>query len=288
MSLPRIYACNWTLMPVMDTADMIRFAAREGFAGLELECGPLYFWPTVIGDAEADELKRLADGEGVALSVHAPDHVNPAGALPEDRVRDGELLRRLIDLAVRLDSQVVGVHPGIAAELFDLERRRVAFDTARFDRVTLMASARARAVETLAGWADQCAAAGLVLTVENEVHVRHTVAPTAAILRGMVETAARPNLKVNLDTGHAYCGGGLAEEFAALKDYIVHVHLNDGDTPGDSQHLPIGEGAADWAPLAPFLASFGGIIVLEIYAPTRPVEATLASRDFLLRTLAAA
>lgn len=288
MTPPRIYACNWTLMPAMDTAGMIRFAAREGFAGLEIECGPLYFWPTLVSDGEADELKRTADGEGVALSLHAPDHINPAGTRPEDRVRDAALMDRLIELAVRLGSPGLGVHPGVADELFDLERRRAPFDTPRFDRTRLMAAARERAVGTLGAWADQCAAAGLVLTVENEVHVRHSVAPTAAVLRAMVEAAARPNLKVNLDTGHAYCGDGLAETFAALKDWIVHVHLNDGDTPGDSQHLPIGEGVADWSPVAPFLASFGGIIALEIYAPARPVEATLASRDFLLRVLAAA
>lgn len=287
MTAPRIYVCNWTLMPVMDTPAMIRFAAREGFAGIELECGPLYFWPTAIGDAEVSELRRMADGEGVALSVHAPDHMNPAGAVPEDRARDAELLDRLIDLAVRLGSPVVGVHPGVIAELFDLERRRVPFDSPRFDRDALMTAARTRAVETLADWADRCRAAGLVLTVENEVHVRHTVAPTAAILRTMVEAAVRPNMKVNLDTGHAYCGGGLTQEFAVLRDHIVHVHLNDGDTPGDSQHLPLGEGDADFTPLAPFLAAFGGIMALEIYAPARPVEATLASRDFLLRVLAA-
>lgn len=283
-----LYVCNWTLMPAMGTAEMIRFAAREGFAGVELECGPLYFWPTAIDASEVRELRRVADGEGVGLSVHAPDHINPATPLPEDRARDAELVRSLIDLAVRLESPVVGIHPGVAVELFDLERRGRPFETPRHSRDAIMASSRARAVETIAGWADACADAGLVLTVENEVHVRHTVAPTAPIVREMVEAAARPNLKVNLDTGHAYCGGGLAEEFAALEDHIVHFHLDDGDTPGESQHLALGEGKADFAVLAPFLKSFGGIAAIEIYAPDRPVEATLASRDYLLRVLAAA
>jgi len=288
MAAPRIYVCNWTLMPAMDTAAMIRFAARERFAGVELECGPLYFWPTLLAGDEVRELRRIADGEDVGLSVHAPDHINPATSLPEDRTRDAELVHRLIDLAVALESPVVGIHPGVANALFDLERRRKTFETPRHDRAAIMADARARAVETIGAWADQCAQAGLILTVENEVHVRHTVAPTADVLRGMVEAAARLNLKVNLDTGHGYCGDGLAKTFAALRDYIVHFHLNDGDTPGDSQHLPLGEGEADFEPLAPFMASFGGIMALEVYAPTRPVEATLASRDFLLRALAGA
>lgn len=283
-----LYACNWTLMPAMDTAEMIRFAAREGFAGLELECGPLYFWPTAIDAGEVRELRRIADGEGVGLSVHAPDHINPATPLSEDRARDAELVRRLIDLAVGLESPVVGIHPGVAVELFCLERRGKPFETPRHSREAIMASSRTRAVDTIAEWADWCGSAGLTLTVENEVHVRHTVAPTAGVLRDMIEAAARPNLKVNLDTGHAYCGGGLAEEFATLEDHIVHFHLDDGDTPGESQHLVLGEGEADFAVLAPFLKSFGGIAALEVYAPERPVEATLASRDYLLRVLAAA
>jgi len=273
-------------MPVMDTPDMLRFTAREGFAGIELECGPLYFWPTTVTDDEARELLRIARGEGIDLSVHAPDHINPASLLPEDRARDAELIKRLIDLAVLLESPVVGIHPGVANRLFDLERRKAPFDSAKFDRAAIMNDARELAVETIAGWADLCAAAGLVLTVENEVHVRHSVATDAKVLREMVLGAARPNLKVNLDTGHAYCADGLAEEFDVLKDLIVHFHMNDGDTPGDSQHLPLGEGEADFAYLAPFLQNFEGIAVLEIYAPHRPIEAILASRDFLLQVTA--
>jgi len=39
---------------------------------------------------------------------------------------------------------------------------------------------------------------------------------------------------------------------------------------------------ADFAPLAGFMNTFGGALVLEIYAPDRPLEATLESRDFIL------
>lgn len=282
----RIYTCNWPLMPVMDTADMLRFTAREGFAGIELECGPLYFWPTTVTDDEARELLRIARGEGIDLSLHAPDHINPASHLSEDRARDDELIKRLIDLAVLIESPVVGIHPGVANEMFDLERRKIAFNSAKYDRDKIMGVARDLAVETIAGWADLCADAGLVLTVENEVHVRHSVATNARVLRDMVLGTGRPNVKVNLDTGHAYCADGLAEEFAVLEDLIVHFHMNDGDTPGDSQHLPLGEGVADFGVLAPFLREFTGIAVLEIYAPKRPIEAILASRDFLLRRMA--
>ena len=118
--------------------------------------------------------------------------------------------------------------------------------------------------------------------MENEGHVHHTVAPTAALVRDMVEATGRSNVKVNLDTGHAFINGGLKEEFEALREHIVHVHLNDGRTLGVSEHLVLGEGVADFTPLAGFMADFGGPLVLEVYAPDRPVVATLKSRDFIL------
>ncbi len=281
-----IYTCNWTLAPLMDTVEAARFTAKQGFAGIELECDPLDFWPTTLPQATVGELTAIGEAEGIGYTIHAPGDINAATALPDAQARDDEIFRRLVDLAVRLSSPVVGVHPGVAETLFSLERRGVPYATARFDRARLLDEARERAVETLARWGKQCAEAGLILTVENEVHTRHTVAPTAAILASMVAAAGREEVKVNLDTGHAFIGGGLAEEFAVLADRIVHIHLNDGREQGVSEHLPLGEGVADFSPLAGFMRSFGGALVLEIYAPERPVEATLESREFLMRVVA--
>lgn len=286
--MPRIFTCNWTLFPIMDTVAAARFTAREGFAGIELECDPLGFWPTTVAVATVDELAAIGSAEGIAYTVHAPDDLNPATALPDQRTRDDEIVNRLVDLAQRVGSPVVGIHPGVVEALFDLERKGVPFATERFDRDGLASDARRRAVETYVRWADKTAAAGLVLTIENEVHVRHSVAPTAEVLADLVTATGRDDIKVNLDTGHAFIGAGLAEEFEVLRDRIVHIHLNDGRAKGISEHLPLGEGVADFAPLAPFMNVFDGALVLEIYAPDRPLEATLESRDHLKGILAAA
>lgn len=280
-----IYTSNWTLAPLMDAVEAARFTAKQRFAGIELECNPLEFWPSTLPQATIGELIAIGEAEGIGYTIHAPD-INAATALPEARAHDDEIFRRLVDLAVRLSSPVVGVHPGVAETLFSLDWRGVPYATARFDRARLLDDARERAVETLARWGEQCAEAGLTLTVENEVHTRHTVAPTAAILASMVTAAGREKVKVNLDTGHAFIGGGLAEEFAVLADHIVHMHLDDGRKRGVSEHLPLGEGVADFSPLAGFMRSFGGAMVLEIFAPERPVEATLESRAFLMRVVA--
>jgi sugar phosphate isomerase/epimerase len=281
MSKPRVFTCTWTLLPVMDEIEAARFTAREGFAGMEIQCNPLGLWPTAAAPSTVDELVAIGDGEGIDYTFYPSDLLNPATALPEERARNSELIKRSVELARRLGSPVLCLHPGVATELFSLERKGVPFESDRFDRGRLLADARGRAVEAIAEWASTAAEADLVIPVENEGHVRHTVAPTATLLREMVEATGRDNVKVNLDTGHAFINGGLEEEFTQLRDHIVHVHLNDGRKMGISEHLSLGKGAADFSPLAGFMNAFTGALVLEVYAPDRPVEATLESRDFI-------
>lgn len=57
-----------------------------------------------------------------------------------------------------------------------------------------------------------------------------------------------------LDTGHAFVAGMTGQEQAALLrnhgDRIAHIHLNDTRTGEDDEHLPVGLGRVDFAPLA--------------------------------------
>lgn len=288
MTKPRVFTATWTLLPVMDPVEAARFTVREGFAGMEIQCDPLGVWPTTVAESTIAELAAIGEGEGIDYTFYPSDLLNPATALPEERARNAELIKRSVDLAQRLGSPVLCLHPGVATELSSLERKGVPFETDRFDREHLLDEARRRAVEAIAEWASTAAEADLVIPIENEGHVHHTVAPTATLVREMVEATGCDNVKVNLDTGHAFINGGLEEEFTVLEDRIVHVHLNDGRKMGISEHLPLGEGIADFAPLAPFMNTFEGALVLEIYAPDRPVEATLESRDRLNEILAAA
>ncbi|MGH7534862.1 MAG: sugar phosphate isomerase/epimerase family protein, partial [Gemmatimonadales bacterium] len=233
------------------------------------------------------ELAAIGNGEGIGFTLHEESVVNAATALPEERSADAEKIRRLAEVAARLSSPVLAVHPGVVRELDALERHGKPFATPRYDRDSLARHGWERAVERIAAWADIAASAGITLVVENEVHTRHTAAPTAEALAAIVEAAGRSNVRVNFDTGHAYIGAGLAAEFAALEPYIAHVHLND-NTSRVSDHLPLGAGKVDFLSIASFLATVDAALVIEIYAPDRPEAATLESRDYLLRVIAAA
>jgi len=271
----------------MGPVEAARFAARQGFQGLEIDCEPLDFWPGLVSEATLQELTAIGDGEGIGFTLHEESVVNAATALPEEASGDAEKIRRLVEVAARLSSPVLAVHPGVVRELDALERHGRPFATRRYDPAALLRRGWERAVERIGAWADIAASAGITLVVENEVHTRHTAAPTAESLAAMVEATGRPNVRVTFDTGHAFIGAGLMEEFTVLRRHIAHVHLDDNASK-KSDHLPLGMGRVDFAALAGFLATVDAALVIEIYAPDRPEAAMVESRDYLLRVLAGA
>jgi sugar phosphate isomerase/epimerase len=284
MSKPQIYASTWSLSPVMDPVEAARFVASNGFQGLELNCDPLNFWPGLVNEPTIRELAAIREGEGIGFTIHAHHTVNPATRLPEEREAYNDMVKRIMDVAVKLSSPMIGIHPGVINELYSLERHGIPFTNHRYDYERLAREGWLRSVETIQRWADLAATSGLTITVENEVHVRHTATPTAESLAAMVEVIERPNVKVNFDTGHAFIGGGLMAEFTALKSHIVQLHLDDNKGTV-SDHLPLGAGKVDFSAIVPFLATVNGPMVIEIHAPERPIEATLESRDYLLSIL---
>ncbi len=279
---PRIFAHCWTLLPVMNAVEAARFAADNGFAGLELYCNPLDFWPGMIAEATLAELCAIARGEGLSFALYGCSSVNAATGLEEFQALNDDTVKRLLDICGEIDCPILCIHPGTIGEFDCLERRGIPFHTERFDRDRLLREGQRRAGEALAQWADLAAPFGVTIAVENEVHTRHTAAPTAASLAAMIEVVDRANLKVNFDTGHAYIGGGLIEELEALEAHIGHFHLDDNSTPRASEHLPLGEGAVDFASIADVLATAEVALSIEVYAPDRPVDATLKSRDYIL------
>lgn len=279
---PRIYAHCWTLLPVMNAVEAARFAADNGFAGLEVYCNPLDFWPGMIAEATLAELAGIGRGEGLGFALYGCSSVNAATGLPEQQALNVETMKRMLDICGKIGSAILCIHPGTIDEFGCLERRGVPFHTERFDRDRLLREGQERAVLAFAQLADLAAPFGVTIVVENEVHTRHTAAPTAESLAAMVEAADRPNLKVNFDTGHAFIGAGLLEELDALKVHIGHFHLDDNSTPRASEHLPLGEGAVGFPSIAGFLATADAALAIEIYSPDRPVEATLESRDYIL------
>jgi sugar phosphate isomerase/epimerase len=242
----------------------------------------------MIDEAFLAEIDTIARGEDLGISLYGCSKVNPAAGLENDRTYNDDLIERMLDVCAKIGATILCIHPGTIAGFGYLERKGVPFHSDRFDREELLSDGQQRSVEAITKWADLAAPIGVTIVVENDVHVRHTAAPTVEALAAMVTAAGRPNVKVNFDTGHAFIGAGLIEELDVLKGHIGHFHLDDNSTPEVSDHLPLGEGTIDFPSIAEFLGTADAALSIEIYAPDRPIEATLASRDYILGVIAGA
>ena len=184
---------------------------------------------------------RVVELAGLPFTVHGPFlHFEYGSRSARHHQAAFEVHRRHLAVAAELGARVYVVHP-------DLQRKSRGWD-ARVVR-TLEAS-----FEELAVLQEEC---GVTIAVENLPFVRHTHfrAPGDLDLRG---------LGLSLDVGHAAVTGTLVEWLGDGRYELKHVHLhdNEGHVGGD-QHLPLGRGVIDAAPIMELARAAGAMVVLE-------------------------
>jgi sugar phosphate isomerase/epimerase len=184
---------------------------------------------------------RVVELAGLPFTVHGPFLHFEYGSRSSRRHRAAfEVHRRHLAAAAELGARVYVVHP-------DLQRKQRGWDP--------------RVVRTLESSFEELAALqeeyGVAVAVENLPFVRHTHfrAPGDLDLHG---------LGLALDVGHAAVTGTLE---AWLGDgahdlRLVHLHDNEGYVGGD-QHLPLGRGTVDAAPVMELARAAGVPVVLE-------------------------
>jgi sugar phosphate isomerase/epimerase len=184
---------------------------------------------------------RAVELSGLPFSVHGPFlHFAFGNRSARQHQTALDEHRRQLAAAAELGARVYVVHP-------DLQRRYKGWD--------------ARVVRMLEGSFEELAVlqreSGVTIAVENLPFVRHSHfrAPGDLDLKG---------LGLSLDVGHAAVTGTLeawlADGAYALKH--VHLHDNEGHVGGD-QHLPLGRGVIDAAPIMELARAAGVTVVLE-------------------------
>lgn len=228
-------------------------APEVAFKGPELDDLPGKSLETVAG---------LVAQTGQRATVHAPFFDLSPGAM-EPMVRE-VTLRRLtqsLQAAARLGAHLMVVHPG--------------YDRWRYPNLA-------------ATWTDHAAAtfAPLVALAEQydcRLALENIYEESPETLVGLVEQLDSPWFGHCFDIGHWRLFGRLSQErwLAAVVGRLLHLHLHDNRGVNDD-HLPIGEGLIDFAPLFTALADMPNLpsLTLEAHDPEQ-LQRSLANLDAL-------
>jgi sugar phosphate isomerase/epimerase len=196
-------------------------------------------------------------------SLHAP-YFADVPTYPKDVVvdtasmgeREFRLIRESIELAARLDSKAIVLHPG----RFDNDHE------ACFNKM----------ISNLKVLAADAEDSGVMLGLENkEGTSTGNLCCNAHELLLAVKEVNSDNLGVTFDIGHANltCGGDSTKlrEFArTLAPYVIHVHVHDNggvwtiEYDGD-EHLAPGSGTIDYSVLNE-LKGYKGIYNMEVFS----------------------
>jgi sugar phosphate isomerase/epimerase len=230
--------------PARPVADEIRAIADAGFEFVDLTLEPPAAWPV-----EAGEVGRLLRELGLSAVGHTSPHLPIASAFDGLRERVHELLRQCFAAFAEMGVELVNVHPDAMPSVIP------------------PAEVTRRNAEAVAALADDAAAAGVRLMVEN----MGRSFGTADELRPLFEAA--PDALFHLDVGHAHLGrrpkdpNRTAELAKAFGERLAHVHVHD-NLGFEDLHLPLGVGSVDWADVARVLrgAGYDGTVTIEIFS----------------------
>jgi len=225
--------------------EAVHFARRAGLNGFEVWADHPHAHPDETSNGSRKTLRReLADFARV--SVHGP-----LGNASLASINPGiwrESLRQYlgaIELASDIGAAILVVHPG------DLRDPRFFAGFARL------------AEEALGRLARRAEELGVMLAVENCGPYHAGIDRTAADLRSLITSAGSPQVRACLDVGHAAVNRNMSELVALFGKDIVHHHVHDNHGQRD-EHLPVGRGTIHFAPLAPILADYDGLVIAEV------------------------
>ncbi len=174
-------------------------------------------------------VRRALDAAALRPTVHAPFFdLNPGALDPLIRQASAQRLTAALRFAQQLNAHLMVIHPG--------------YDKWRYPN--LAETWGDLAAEFFASLLPQAAASDCRLALENIYE------ETPTTLVRLVETLDSEWFGHCFDTGHWHLFGriGMTEWLAAIGPRLMHLHLHDNHGSAD-EHLPVGAGVIDFAPL---------------------------------------
>ena len=195
------------------------------------------FQASDLASLSHNQLTSIADlfrERGLSITVHAPFmDLNPGALDPLVANSTGVRLRQSIDAAAWLQAKLIVIHPG--------------YDRWRYDRQPEIWLEKA--CEFFPPLLDHASCSGQQLALENIFEENPNT------LVSLIDYLDHPSLGHCFDIGHWHLFGSdfpIDLWLQALGPKLFHLHLHDNFGKADD-HLPLGTGQIDFAPLATYL-----------------------------------
>jgi protein FrlC len=251
-------------VPSYPLDEAVRRIARIGYDAIEIGCAAPHAWPSHLPAARRRDLRKLIEGEGLAVSSLLPapgggPGNNPSSVLPEERAATIAHYKEVVDLARDLGSE------------------RVIYIAGWRSYGVSMTDALDWSLAALVEIAKHAAECGVTICIEPTSADSNLIETAGQALR-LREQSRMSNVKVMFDTYHALYRNEVSSDYVyEMVPHMAHVHFADVD------RKPPGEGVVDWLGVMQALKviSFDGYLTMEIGFAARRVEPDRFARSAL-------
>lgn len=250
-----VYSSFPVWVPSYPLEEVIKRLARIGYDGIEIGAASPHAYPDHLTSDYRKEIRRILDGEGLALVSMLPAPGGGPGfnvASPNRLERDAALdqYRKVGDLCAEWGGTTLLYVAGWQV-----------FGTSRED-------AWAWSRDNLASLADHCTSIGITVAVEPTSADSNLVDSCDDVM-AMLRQVAKPNVKAMFDTYHTLYRNEVPTDYVhRLGEDLAHIHL------ADVNREPPGSGVVDYVSLIEALKTVGydGYLTMEIGFNRRAVE----------------
>lgn len=244
----------------IEIPEAVKKAADVGAQGIQVYATYGDMSPENLDGAKRREFLSLVKDNGLVISALCGDLGGGGFTHPEKNAEKIERSKRILDLALELETNVVTTHIGVVPSDSGAERYKIMQE----------------ACAELAEYADSI---GAHFAIE-------TGPETSLVLKGFLDSLNSTGVAVNLDPANLVMvtGDDPAKAVINLKDYIVHTHAKDGRqifykdpeivygmvkshivTGPSFEEIPLGEGSVNWDEYLKALSDIGykGFLTIE-------------------------
>lgn len=249
------YSSYPSWLPAYTLEETIKRLAKLGYDGVEIGAASPHAYPDFLSRQRRTEIKRVLEGEGIALSSMLPAPSggpanNPCSPYPEERAYTVENYKKIVDLTAEWGGKTVLYIPGWTVFGTPIDQ------------------AWAWSVEALTTIADHAAQYGIQLVIEPTSYDSNLV-DTGDQARAMMLQSGRANVKLMFDTFHVlYRREVMTDYVYGMGEDLKHIHISE------ERRMPPGHGRGDFDSVMDALkdVEFDGYVTLEIGFDRRDAE----------------